>query len=1012
MKNYILKKVCKYKLLNLFLFMNLFALATMAQVKISGKVTDAKGNGVGGVSVTIRNDNAGASTAADGTYQLTANLKAGKHTVLFTGVGLKSAEQTITVSANGEYTVNTQLQDDVLGLDAVIVTGTPVATSKRKLGNAISIVSSKDIANSGASSIDGALQGKIVGAQVNQNSGNPAGGISVTLRGVSTLGGSSEPLYLLDGVILNNDSRQLLDLGGGSQNRLVDLNPNDIDHIEVIKGAAAAAIYGSRANNGVVQIFTKRGKDGKASITFSTQLRSSSIRKKLEVNKVPFRFNSLSSLTDLTTIPVTRYDYQDDIFIKALGTENNLSVSGGNANTKIYASISNFYNQGIIDKTNFNRNGLRLNIDQKINNYISLTFGASFTNSTSKEIPNGGINSDYGALTGFIFANNYVNPAKDPVTGLYPSVTTNGLGVLRTNPLEAINRYDFKQRTNRFTGNAGVKIKPIKGLTIDYNFGLDNYTQLATGFIPLNNTTASFNTGFSRRADANVTQLNHDVSASYKTKILTWLESTTTVGGTLQYDRTATSALEATNLAPFGQTVNNGTVVGGESRAERSFWGGFIQQTFDLDGRLFLTAAARSDASSIFGKDNRNQFYPKVSGSYIISNEKFWQESAITKHISSMKLRAAWGRSGNLTGIGTFDRFTNYGPVQYNGTTGYLPSSQLGNENIKPEQQTELELGTDISLLNDRISIEFNYYKKSVKDLLLNVSLSPSSGSSRQYQNVGNLTNKGIEFLLRAVPIKSNKLTWLTSVSFSSNKNEVNGIEGGVLLSGDGFGLVGAVNGYAVGSFYTKFYARNPDGSLLLTAAGLPQREKGTQGLNGTYTVKRDATTGQPTGDLLNKVIGNPLPKKLLSFINEVTLNKFSFRMQWDGAFGFNVFNFTRRVGQRADYGGLKDYEKELRGEVVKGYSVAVFPIFEEFIEKGDYLKLRELSVNYNWKPKARWIQNVRFSLSGRNLLSIDNYSGYDPEINVAGQSNTTRGFDFVEVPLPRTIMFGVGVNF
>jgi TonB-dependent starch-binding outer membrane protein SusC len=998
--------------------------AGMAQVTVKGKVTGENGAGISNASVQLEPSNAGANTDASGNYTITAKVKPGKYTLVFSSVGFKRQTKAITVSGNDAIDSDVSLAADPLGLDEVVVTGTTVATSKRRLGNSISIVSARDIQNSGATSIDGALQGKVVGAQVNQNSGNPAGGISVILRGVSTLGGSSEPLYILDGVIINNDSRQLVDVGGGQQNRLVDLNPADIDRIEVIKGASAAAIYGSRANNGVVQIFTKKGKEGKATVTFSTQIKTSSIRKKLEVNKVPFVFKNPNIANDFTTIPVTRYDYQDDIFRKAMGIENNLSVSGGTSQTKYYLSLSNLYNQGILGGTDFNRSGLRLNLDQKINKFISISAGANYSYSISSEIPNGGIAADYGALTGFIFASNYVDPKKNPSTGVFPNITLNSI-VKRTNPLEAIERFDFKQRTNRFIANASVKIKPLNGLSVDYNFGLDSYNQLYTAFIPVDNTTATKNNGYSRKADANVAQINHDFNATYRTKILDWLQSTTTIGGTIQYDKTLTSSITAdNNLAPFGQTVNVGIAVANEDRNERSYWGNYIQQSFDIDNRLFLTGAIRSDASSVFGKDNRNQLYPKVSGSYILSNEKFWNDK-ISKYVSSVKFRAAWGKSGNLTAIGPFDRFTNFGPTQYNASTGYFPSSRLGNESIKPEQQTEFEIGTDISLFNDRVSVEFNYYKKDVKDLILDITLAPGSGYSKQLQNIGNLTNKGIEFLIRAIPVKTKNFTWVSTFSYNKNDNNVSGIEvltdrlgartGGVVLSGDGFGRVASVNGSPAGAFYAGFYARNPDGTYLLTPAGLPQREQGVQGPDGTYTIKRVLTgplAGQPTGGVLNKVLGSPLPKQLASFINEVNYKKLSFRIQFDGAFGFDVFNFNRRVGEREDYGGLAGYEKELNGTIPRGTGVAQFNISEEFIEKGDYIKLRELSVGYDWKPKITWVQNVRFNLSGRNLASFDNYSGYDPEINVAGQSNTTRGFDFAEVPLPRSFAFGINVTF
>jgi len=260
--------------------------------------------------------------------------------------------------------------------------------------------------------------------------------------------------------------------------------------------------------------------------------------------------------------------------------------------------------------------------------------------------------------------------------------------------------------------------------------------------------------------------------------------------------------------------------------------------------------------------------------------------------------------------------------------------------------------------------------------------------------------------------VQNKAITWTSTFTYTHNKNTVNGVEGnGVNTFANGFGQVAAVNGYALGAFYSTFFARNADGSLLLTPAGLPQRELGVPGNNGTYTVGRNAG-GQPTGTVLSKVIGNPNPAHIVSWVNDVTWKKFNFRMQWDGMLDFDVFNFTKRVGDRDLYGGLAGYEPELRGEVPKGTSAALFGIFENWIEDGSFVKLRELSVSYNFKPGVLGIQNARIFAAGRNLLSIDNYSGYDPEVNTAGQSTAVRGFDFVEVPIPRTYAIGLNVKF
>ncbi len=967
------------------------------------------GAGVPNASVTIKNSNSGTSTDADGNYVLTANLKQGRNTIVFTAVGFSGREEIISINTASEYTLNAQLKADVLGLDEVVVTGTGVATKKRQLGNAIATVSGADLAKGGATSVDMALQGKVAGAQITQNSGNPAGGITVRLRGPSTIAGSSDPLYIVDGIIVNNDSRQLLDLGGYAQNRLVDLNPADIDRIEVIKGAAAAAIYGSRANNGVVQIFTKKGRDGKPQFNFITQLKSSSIRKKLEVNKVPFRFTNTTP-TDLTTVPVQRYDYQDDIFRNAFGTENSLSVSGGNASTKYYFSANNLYNQGIIDQTSFSRNGLRLNLQQKLSNKAQINLSTAYSYSSSKEIPNGGITEAYGALTGFIFSNNYINPAKDPATGIYPS--TAPISVLRrTNPLEAIDRFNFEQATGRILTSAQLVVKPVSGLNVEYTFGLDNYTQSASGYIPPRNTTPSYDLGFARRANAIVLQLNNDLNISYQADLSTNIQSTTALGGTLQWDKTNTFASTAQQLGAFGTTIDNGTNTATESVSERTILGAFLQQTFGFYDKYFITGAARVDASSVYGVDNRWQFFPKVSGSYIISNESFWGEG-LKKSINSLKLRAAYGQSGNLTAIGAFDRFTNYQPVIYGGQVGYTPRTLFGNSEIKPERQTEIEVGFDMALFNDRISVEFSYFNKDVKDLILNRTMAPTTGFNNRLVNVGTMTNKGFEFLVRAVAVNKKNFKWISSISYLNNKNVINGVEGnGVLPFAGGFGQVAAVNGHPLGAFYSTFYARKEDGSLLLTPTNLPQRERGVQLPNGQYRIQRDAA-GQPSGNILSKIIGNPNPEHVVSWINEFEHKRLALRMQWDGMLEYDVFNFTKRVGDRDLYGGLKGYEDELNGKVPKGTSTNLFGIFEHWIEDGSFVKLREISLSYTLNPKFLNSKSLRFTLSGRNLLSIDDYSGYDPEVNAAGQDNAVRGFDFVEVPLPRVIMFGINLNF
>jgi TonB-linked SusC/RagA family outer membrane protein len=976
------------------------AVAQNSRYTLKGVIIDARNKEpLPGAVVKLTGTNQGTSTDINGAYNLVLDVNEGSYPILISYTGYKSITRTVLLNQSST-TLNVELSEDALSLDEVVVTGTSVATSKKQLGNAISTVSAKELEGGAATSIDQALAGKVSGAQISQNSGNPAGGISVRLRGNSTISGSSDPLYIVDGVIVNNSSSELLDLGGYTQNRLVDINPADIDRIEIIKGAAGAAIYGSRASNGVVQIFTKKGKSGKPVVSFSTQFRVNELRKKLETNEYPFRFTNTTA-SDLSQVPVTRYDLQDLVFKTAYGSESNISVSGGTDKTQYYVSGGFLGNQGIIKNTDFKRATTRLRLDQRFNDKIKLSMGASYSFSGSAEIPNGGISSAYGALTGFIFGNNFINPYPNAASGVYPSLAPTGL--LRTNPLEAVNRFDFNQQTSRFIGDIQLNIEPISNLSINYTLGFDNSTQLATAYIPIGNTTPTNNSGFARKGDRLNLLLNNDVNVAYRAKLGSQIESTTSVGATAQTERVNLNTITGTQLSPVSQAASSGaSITTSDIKSTINILGFYAQQTFGFRNKIYLTGAIRNDVSSSFGEANRWQLYPKVSGTYILSEEGFWKNSSLASAIPSLKLRASYGQSGNLTAIGAYDRFSNYGSVSLGGLPGVVSPTQYGNPDIKPERQTEKEIGLDASFLKNRLGLEISFYDKAVEDLLLPVTLRPSSGYSTQFQNIGNMTNKGFEILLRGVPVQSSNFKWNSTLIFSKVKNRVTDIPGGVVTFPGGFGQVAAVNGYALGAFYATAFARDASGNLILTATGFPQTEK----------VGR-TTAGQPTGSNKPQVIGDPNPEWTGSFTNEFSIGKnFSLRMQWDASYGNDVFNFTRRVGDRDIYGGLKGYEKELRGEVPKGTSAAVFSIMENWIEDGSYLKFRELAATYNLKLKFLNSNPLRVTVSGRNLASIDKYKGWDPETNAAGQSTAVRGFDFVEVPIPRTIALGLNYTF
>ncbi|NAY90509.1 SusC/RagA family TonB-linked outer membrane protein [Muricauda sp. JGD-17] len=971
-----------------------------SQYTLSGTVTESGTNvPVSGASVYLQGTAFGGVTDFDGNYSFTANLDSGSYTLTISSIGFSTQNLSVDLGGSTSITNDIILQEDLLSLDEVVVTGTGAGANKRTLGNAISSIRSDELVNNGAIAVDQAISGKISGALVQQNSGDPAGGISIRLRGPSTVLGNSDPLYIVDGIIVSNssNSNDLVDLGGNSQNRLVDLNPNDIERIEVIKGAAAAAIYGSRASNGVVQIFTKKGRTGEAKFSFSTNVRINELRKEIDYNTVPLAWVDPFDRTNLETTPLERFNYQNDFFESGFGIENNLSVSGGNEKTTYYISGSFLDNEGIIKNTDFQRIGFKTNITQKAWDWLEINAGLNYTRSVSNDIPNGGINAAYGAITGFVFSDNSVNPNPDE-SGVYP-VTS--LLVPRTNPLEAVNRFDFGQKVNRIITNIGLNADITENLSASYLLGLDFYNQSATAFIPINNTSPNGD-GFARRADINSFQYNSDLNLTYQIPINEDIQSTTTLGGSWQYEEFDRVAIEADGLAPVVEVASDGSILAqGETRSQISYWGSFLQQSFGFRDKLYVNGAIRLDGASTFGEDERNQLYAKASVSYVISEEDFWQDT-FGDTFNTFKIRGSWGQAGNLTALSAFQRFTVFSPFSLNGTPSLIPAEngiiernpEQGDPDIAPERQEEFELGFDAGLFNNRLGIEFTYYKQEVTDLLLPRELSPSTGFGSRIENVGDLENKGIELLLRGAPIKTDDFSWDVTATFSKNENVVTSVAGGGQFALDGsFSTNFVIEGEPLGVFFRQFYARDPDGSISLDDDGYPFR-------------------GTTEDGEASKVIGDPNPEWFGSLINEFSYKNFKLRIQLDAVQGFDVFNWNRRLLDNVIFGGGFNVGEELLGNRTKGFGSAQAGIFEEFVEDGSFVKLRELALSYNFKPPIDHIDNVQLSLVGRNLISWDDYSGWDPEINTAGQSNGVRGFDFAGVPIPRTYQLGINVSF
>lgn len=1046
-------------LLLFFAITSSFAFSQKVSFSITGIVTDDAGEPLIGVTVQLAEARLGTVTDVQGFYNLSGNVTEGDYTLTVSYLGYSTYTENVTINlSNNSLNKDVQLGIDILELDQVIVTGNSPTSTRRQLGNAIGVVGGEKLQNAGTTNTLGALSGKIAGAQISQNDGNPAGGFSIRLRGPSSIKGSSDPLYIVDGVIIDNSSTNVINLSADAmstglqagQNRLIDINPNDIERIEVLNGAAAAAIYGSRASNGVVQIFTKRGQSGKPSIEVSSSVSYSALRNRVFFTDFGQRFgvrggDRLQTTQDRLTIlltlglnqatldaqgvnyvlaqpanrllitdtyPVERYDYQDDVFEGAFGTDNYISVSGGNENSNYFASFGYVNNDGIIKNTNFTKYTGRLRYNQTLSDWASLSVGLAYTNSTSQDMPNG--NNFFSPIsTMFIMDNTWDLDELDENGNLQH------VELARVNPLSVLETFDIRQRTNRSIGDIQLKLYPVDGLTINGIFGFDTYSLVGNEFrprLPYAGVAATFfPDGYVSYATSNVTLLNHDLNASYNRNISSKISSTTTAGYQIQYDRSHFSAQEGRDLAPFVETISAASNLFSlpvQSIAERSIWGFFLQQTFGYNDQIFVTLAGRVDGSSAFSADNQNIFYPKASFSWLLSD--YWKGSGLQSTIGTMKVRASYGQAGNLTGIGPFDRFDNFLLSTFNGLSAITPSTRLANPDVSPEIMTEFEIGADFALFNNRVGLNFTYYNQQIDDLLLDRLLPPTAGGTSIVTNVGSMTNNGLEMMLQFTPIRQQNFSWDVNLLWSRNRNEVSGIDGVLFLRGSD-GTQAAISGEQFGVFYGRYYARDNNGNLLTTTQGLAQPERGAQTTILEGTPNRNAD-GQPSGVELNRIIGDPNPDWFGTLASQIRYKKLGFRFQFDAIWGQDIYNWNRITQNNVGSGPLA--EMELRGEVPRGYVASIAGgvtgqrIQEEHVEDASFIKLRELALTYDLGKVGNAFQNVNFSLIGRNLISFDDYTGFDPETNSAGQNDRVRGDDFGNVPIPLSIQFRIGAKF
>jgi TonB-linked SusC/RagA family outer membrane protein len=984
-----------------------------AQQNVSGRVTDAVfGKAVPGVTVRVPNTNRGAITDVDGRYTL--SVPEGTNQLIFSFTGYKTKSAAVTGNV-----VNVTMEEDFARLDEVVVTGLATSVKRSNLANAVASISSRELAGTApAQTFDAALSGKIPGAYVSANSGAPGGGISVKVRGITSVFSNSQPLYVVDGVFVNSASvpAGLNDVTGAAtagnpqnqdnpSSRIADLNPADIENIEILKGASAAALYGSKAAAGVVVITTKRGKTGRTNISVNQETGLIKVRKLLGQRvftaETAADLAGPSSSTDPDVIAARNanrqefldaqaagkiYDYEKELYDNTgLLLSTNLSVSGGSEKTTFFFAANRRSEEGIIEGTGYLNSSLRLNLDHKINDRMSVGLTTNYVHSSADR---GLTNNDNNGVTYGVALS-----STPGFTELHPDQNGNfpRNHFAASNPLETRAKMFNNEQTNRFT--TGVKFdwrlleSNESSTRLVVNGGVDFYN-LRTNVVFPSSLQFMENTLKGASIQGNTNNINTNLNGYLINNFSpsSKLSFTTTVGATLETGNLDNIIVLATQLVGTQTSVDQaGASNPRQFRLKYRDNGIFAQEEITIMDAITLAGGVRFDRSTNNGDYKKYYVYPKGSLAWNLAKMDFWKFDAI----ESFKLRAAYGQSGNVPPYGS--KFTALVGSNTGGLPGSLVDNQLGNTIIKPEKQTELEAGLDISILNGRVNLEATYYNKKIFDLLLRRLPPGSTGFTAEWVNGGDLRNQGIEIGLSLLPVNTRNVRWSSNINWWRNRSKV------TKLTIPAFAL-GAF-GNSLGTFYIE------------------EGQPATQ-------IKGSVPDPLHAGQNLFVTLGNSEPTFQMNFFNELTVfNNLSLRFLIHWKKGGDNINLTQLL---TDLGGTSpDWDEDSDGNGVKnGPQRANAGSAAIFVQDASYVRIREIGLYYNIPlPQNKYVRGLRVGVSANNWFTWTDYISYDPEVSNFGSNTisttTSRGSNGVSTgvevtpfPASKRMSFHVGVDF
>lgn len=972
----------------LILILFCFSAVSFAQsIQVKGVVQDAvTGMTLPGVNVLVKGSAANAATDMDGNFAISVNQG---DVLVFNYIGYASQEVVASTS------MKVQLKEDATQLQEVVVVGYG-SQQKKDITGAVGVIDGKKFESRSNNQLGSLLQGQTAGVQVISNSGKPGGGFNVRVRGTSSITAGSDPIYVIDGVI-TSDTRSL--------------NPADIETMSILKDASSAAIYGSQGSNGVVIITTKQGKTEKPLLTYETYTGFQTVWKKMDVlNSQQYR--ELQEERGLTTdwnLYNNNTNWQNEVFRTGFSKSHQLSLSGKSNKTSYYVSGGSVNQEGVVRTAEMSRKTFKVNLTQEVTDWLKVGTNMSYVDYKDVDVPDNQAVNQGGVILGMLSTPQNIgifNP-----DGTYTSNPFQNW----ENPVSATDASKRGYRSQRVFGNVHAELGLAKGLKFRTSLAIDHSNGSNDYF--LNPYTTSYGRamkGISRYSTDLYNYYMFENTLTYKLNIQK--HAFEALAGTVyQKTRWETSSMETRGFAGDGiETPNAGAqIIAATARKDEKYNSSFISRiNYSFDDKYLLTANFRADASSVYGPNEKWGYFPSVSAGWRISNESFLKES---KTVNDLKLRAGWGLVGNdnirnYAWYQTVKAGSNY-PIGGVIEPGNYPSS-LENRDLKWEASEQLNVGIDVALFNNRVKFSADAYRKTSKDLLLDVPIPRTSGFDTALMNAGSIENKGLEFQLSTVNFDGEDFKWSTDLNISFNRNEVTSLVGEKITTGNIAGRGDAVliqEGKPLGQFFGYQW-------------GGVDSDTG----NVYYIAKDGSRTFNPKEED-KRNIGNANPDFIYGITNNFSYKNFSLNLFFQGSQGNDMFNATR-----IDTESMIDAKNQstavlnrwhAKGDVtnvprvITDGSIENSRISSHYVEDGSYLRLKAVTFAYDFSKMSLeriGLSALKLYVTGENLFTITNYSGFDPEVSSFGNNtdnglkNQAMGIDYGTYPQARNIIFGI----